>query len=146
MERDNVENMYTEASQELQEAQDRCRRWDAEIASCRDRMRELQQQGNDRLRAYGPSMPRVLQAIEDYDRQGRWRGRKPLGPLGIYRSLTAWDLVSYHAIHSGLYVKLLREDYASVIETLLGTALNAFVVDNQQDLLSLQEVLDRCQW
>ncbi|KAF2219894.1 hypothetical protein BDZ85DRAFT_36369 [Elsinoe ampelina] len=73
-------------------------------------LQELRNEQRPRTRAYHESLQRLLQAIQ------RERGfrEKPIGPLG------------YH-------VKLKNPDWSSVIESVFGGVLNAFVVTNAHD-------------
>ncbi|KND02887.1 DNA repair protein SMC6 [Spizellomyces punctatus DAOM BR117] len=125
LERDRVETAHGEATDRLREAQGRLRRFDADIRSCQERISGLSRQRTDRLAAFGPTMGNVVRMVEEYEQQGRWTGRKPIGPLG-------------------LHVKVLQDDFARVIESLLGNTLNSMAVENQEDLLTMQSILDRC--
>ncbi|KAJ3155633.1 Structural maintenance of chromosomes protein 6 [Geranomyces variabilis] len=98
---------------------------DAERISCQDKIRNLRSRDTDDVQAYGTGMRQTLQMIEQFEQQGRWRGPKPVGPIG-------------------LHVRLLEQDFARTIETVLGGALNSFVVETQEDLLLLQrEILNK---
>jgi hypothetical protein len=75
--------------------------------------------GKDGAAIYGRNMPQVLQQI------GRiqWRGRKPVGPLG-------------------LHVKLKDQLWARTLRVGLGAALGSFAVTNNQDRATLRQILD----
>ena len=42
----------------------------------------MKRQKNEKLSAFGHSMHLVVRDIEQAEREGRWRGRKPVGPIG----------------------------------------------------------------
>ncbi|KAI9106206.1 P-loop containing nucleoside triphosphate hydrolase protein, partial [Phlyctochytrium arcticum] len=126
IEGERIGEAHREAEMKYREARNQLRQFDGDIQSCRERITNLSRQQGNKLTAFGgPSIPRVVEMINDYQRQGKWRGQKPMGPLGVH-------------------VKLLRQEYASVIETLLGGTLNSFAVDNHQDLMTLKGILDQC--
>lgn len=69
--------------------------------------------------AYGPRIPEVLNAI---NQEGGWR-EKPIGPIGRH-------------------VKLERPEYARVLESFFGPALNAFIVTNHEDAAKMRRIRD----
>lgn len=72
----------------------------------------------NRITAYGPTMPRVLEAIR---RERRWKD-KPLGPIG-------------------LHIRLRDMRWAPLVEAVLGDVLNAFCVTNHADRELLSTIL-----
>ncbi|KAJ3116400.1 Structural maintenance of chromosomes protein 6 [Phlyctochytrium bullatum] len=82
--------------------------------------------GNDRYAAFNRSTASILRAIDDVDARRGWKGQKPAGPVGIY-------------------CKLKRQEYSSVIETVLGNNLNAYVLTDSRDTKTLQEIFKRNQ-
>ena len=90
-------------------------------------IQHLQRQKTDRLLAYGRDMPRVIQAIKEYEKQGKWKGATPIGPFG-------------------LHVRVKDKKYTSIVETLLGSSLSGLGVDNQQDLRLLSSILKKYGW
>ncbi|KAL7312252.1 Structural maintenance of chromosomes protein 6 [Mucor circinelloides] len=81
--------------------------------------RDLESQRGDRMMAYGVRMPQVLEAIR---RETRWEKRKPVGPFGAT-------------------LELLKPEFANVLEGVLNTALNAFVVETFRDRDTLVQIL-----
>jgi phage shock protein A len=53
------------------------------IRKTSENISNLKSQKSEKLNAYGKSMHLVMREIEQADNSGRWRGRKPVGPLGI---------------------------------------------------------------
>lgn len=78
-----------------------------EIQTRKTSIEKLTREKNDKLISYGQEMRDVLRAIDDYDRQGKWRGRKPIGPFGQYIEL-----------------KQDCKEYGKVIESHLNNTLN----------------------
>lgn len=68
---------------------------------------------------YGQAMPRVLRAIES----ARWKGAKPVGPLG-------------------LYVRLKDNRWADALRMGIGSQLGGFAVTDYQDRTTLRKILD----
>ncbi|KAI9009802.1 P-loop containing nucleoside triphosphate hydrolase protein [Gaertneriomyces semiglobifer] len=95
-----------------------------EVRGCESRVRDARtQQGNDQLSAYGPRYAQAQRTIDEYTRQRRWRGRPPIGPLGQH-------------------IKLVREEFAQTIESLLNGLIPAYLVETQEDLNLLKGVLN----
>jgi chromosome segregation ATPase len=80
----------------------------------------MKSQKSDGLRAFGNSIPQVLQAIE---RENRWKS-KPVGPFGNF-------------------VKLKDPVWVDTIESYLGMSLNAFLVENFEDQRILSDILSK---
>ncbi|KAF9362198.1 Structural maintenance of chromosomes protein 6 [Mortierella sp. NVP85] len=95
-----------------------------ELQETKERIRQLDDQKQNSLRAFGPSMPEVLQAIQEVTERGGWRGIAPVGPLGRH-------------------VKLHEQRWAPVIESALGNVLNAFAVTTDVDRTTLFGILRR---
>ncbi|KAK4520474.1 uncharacterized protein ATC70_007986 [Mucor velutinosus] len=81
--------------------------------------RDMEHQRGDRMRAYGPRMPEVLQSIR---RETRWEKRRPVGPFGAT-------------------LELLKPEFATVLEGVLNNSLNAFVVETFKDRETLDKIL-----
>ncbi|KAL9549784.1 hypothetical protein MBANPS3_005045 [Mucor bainieri] len=81
--------------------------------------RDMEAQRGDRMRAYGPKMPNVLEAIH---KETRWEKRKPVGPFGAT-------------------LELLKPEFATVLEGVLNSSLNAFVVESFNDRELLVKIL-----
>ncbi len=45
-------------------------------------IQQLERQRKDRLHAYGREMPRVIETIQEFTRQRKWKGKPPIGPFG----------------------------------------------------------------
>ncbi|KAJ3163667.1 Structural maintenance of chromosomes protein 6 [Geranomyces michiganensis] len=124
-ERDANGRLVEEAQNEQADAKRTLSNMNAERASCEEKIRNLRASNTDNLQSYGAGMRKTLDMIEDFEQKGRWRGPKPVGPIG-------------------LHVRLLEQHFARTIETVLGGALNSFVVETQEDLLLLQrEIFNR---
>ncbi|KAJ8329746.1 Structural maintenance of chromosomes protein 6 [Batrachochytrium dendrobatidis] len=95
------------------------------LARSEDRLKQLHDQKVNKLRMFGERMPEIVRMINEYDRNGRWRGKKPIGPLGMY-------------------VQLEREEFSYVVESLLSSSLSAMVVDNHDDMRLMQDIAKKC--
>ena len=84
-------------------------------------IRQLEEQGNNRFKAFGGNnvIP-LLRAIEGH----QWRGNVPIGPFGIH-----------------LKVKPEFSRWSNVIDSVLGLSLNGYGVTHQDDLKVLQKML-----
>ncbi|KAF9968831.1 Structural maintenance of chromosomes protein 6 [Mortierella alpina] len=96
----------------------------AELNDTKTRIRQLRDQKDNALKAFGPSIPDVLRDIEQVTNKGGWRGEQPVGPLGRH-------------------VKLRDQTWVSVIESALGGVLNAFAVTTDADRSTLFGILKR---
>ncbi|RHZ75652.1 hypothetical protein Glove_212g65 [Diversispora epigaea] len=81
---------------------------------------QLEDQKINRLKAFGPSIPDVLQAI---DQVNSWH-RKPIGPFGKY-------------------VSLKMPEWCNTLESVLNTALTAFAVCDYHDQKLLADIMKR---
>ena len=95
----------------------------------RDMERLSEPQSQNPYAAYGgreggQSVQKVLRDIEQYAREGRWRGYRPIGPFG-------------------LHVKLKRSEYQNIIETLLNDTLNAMGVETLEDADLLRSIMKK---
>jgi chromosome segregation ATPase len=97
----------TARERETAAGRDRLRTRVAEAQTLQDRLRSAR--GN-RLAAYGPNIPQLMQSIE---REKGWR-QKPVGPIGVH-------------------LKLKDMEWAPVLESVIGNTLNAFCVTNHHD-------------
>ncbi|CAO3572775.1 unnamed protein product [Mortierella alpina] len=96
----------------------------AELNDTKTRIRQLRDQKDNALKAFGPSIPDVLRDIEQVTNNRGWRGEPPVGPLGRH-------------------VKLRDQTWAAVIESALGGVLNAFAVTTDADRSTLFGILKR---
>ncbi|KAI0121623.1 P-loop containing nucleoside triphosphate hydrolase protein [Xylariales sp. AK1849] len=91
-----------------------------EINVVEARIRTLSQKHQDPLAAYDPKMPQLLKLIQA-DREFR---QKPIGPLG-------------------LHIQLMKPEWSSTLEKMLGASLDAFIVSDPVDQRRLFKYLDR---
>ncbi|KAJ1541107.1 Structural maintenance of chromosomes protein 6 [Nowakowskiella sp. JEL0078] len=87
----------------------------------REAINSLRQQQDNRLAAFGSKMPQLIAKVKEYTRMGRWIGKEPIGPIGMF-------------------IKIKEPVYSKIIEYLIGSSLSAMIVDNQQDLKALQQI------
>ncbi|KAG0046118.1 Structural maintenance of chromosomes protein 6 [Gryganskiella cystojenkinii] len=88
------------------------------------RIKNLNAQKENALRAFGPMIPDVLRDIDNVTQRGGWRGEIPVGPLGRH-------------------VRLREEMWAPTLESALGGVLNAFAVTEDADRQTLLGILKR---
>ena len=105
-----------------------------QIRSLENNLQSLSQQKIDKLRAFGKDMPDVIRTIRQFEKEGRWRGRMPIGPFGVLQLLI--DRI-------GMHIKVLDKKFNKVIETVLGHTLSGLGVETHEDLKLLQQILDR---
>ncbi|RKO86787.1 P-loop containing nucleoside triphosphate hydrolase protein, partial [Blyttiomyces helicus] len=98
-----------------------------EVLNLSNRVQALESQRSTSATVFGQQIPRVLAAIEAYDRQGRWKGSKPIGPLGMF-------------------VKIQQPVFAQVVETLIASTMEAFAVDTVEDQDLLNDILRQNNW
>ncbi|KAF7883857.1 hypothetical protein EAF00_011169 [Botryotinia globosa] len=89
-----------------------------EVESCRNRLREMQNERPDRIRIFDQKMPELLRRIE----QDQGFLQKPVGPIG-------------------LHVKLRDPKWSDILEVTFGNALNSFAVTNKADQNRLQKII-----
>jgi chromosome segregation ATPase len=95
-----------------------------DIHRMRDNIGALRNQSGDQLSRFGAHVRQILEEIDRYESQRKWRGSKPIGPFGRY-------------------VKLLNQRFGTVIESALDKNLNAFSVDNHEDYHLLRSILSK---
>ncbi|KAG5518156.1 hypothetical protein PMAC_003342 [Pneumocystis sp. 'macacae'] len=86
-----------------------------------DQLMSFQQAKKDRLAAFHPRMPILVQAIEQETRFFSI----PIGPFGKF-------------------IEVLKPEWLSVLETFFGTTLNAFLVKNTEDEKVLRNIMQKC--
>lgn len=125
---DDVEKQQAKLSQQEEESRRRkdemeveLRRTERERNEVEKAIKDMQSQKENRLRAFGHSMPELVERISQ---ENRWRGRTPVGPFGRY-------------------IKLERPEFANVLESTIGRLLNNFVVETFEDKRLLSQMLDR---
>lgn len=67
---------------QFKESQEQIRRLQEEIRRTETNIKQMQNQKRNRLAAFGDKMPQVIAEIERLANQGKWKGAKPIGPLG----------------------------------------------------------------
>ncbi|KAI0317517.1 P-loop containing nucleoside triphosphate hydrolase protein [Amylostereum chailletii] len=89
-----------------------------ECEELKTQINNLKSEQNNSLAPYGKNMQAVLEAIA----RTQWRGRKPVGPLG-------------------LYVKVRDQGWADLMRNVLGTVMSAFAVTDTHDAQTLRNLL-----
>ena len=119
-----IENAVNEAQDKVRNARGR----DLEdknkaVQAAINMLERLRNDQGQQARAYPPPIHNVLRQIKNE------RGfiQPPVGPMGMH-------------------VRLLKPEWASIIETTCGGQLNAFVVQNNQDLKLLSRILRQQNW
>lgn len=123
-------NEYRTAEQELRTlnqglsaAVDEQKRQRNKVAELDTLIARLNSTRSNRIMAFGQSIPQLLQAINN---ETRWK-KKPVGPLG-------------------LHLELKDQKWAPVLESVIGTTLDAFSVTNHDDRRLLTELMRRTRW
>jgi chromosome segregation ATPase len=100
---------------------------DAKMAQAREELDRAKGRLNNLAREQGRKFAgypdKMEQLVRDIERETRWRA-KPVGPFG-------------------LHVKLIKSEWASIIETTLGGSLNAFAVTCADDQRLLAQILKK---
>ncbi|KIV96661.1 hypothetical protein PV10_00499 [Exophiala mesophila] len=113
---EDARKFMNEAKEAKMAQQERC-------SQQRDILRQMQQNRNSLEAAFHPNMPNLLRALS------RTTGfqQKPIGPLGKH-------------------VKLLKQEWSSILEKSFGSSLNAFLVSNKRDEKLLSDIMrqQRC--
>lgn len=113
---DDARRSMTEANEAKMAKQERCNQQ-------KEILRQMQQNRNSLEAAFHPNMPNLLRALN------RTTGfqQKPIGPLGKH-------------------VKLLKQEWSSILERSFGSSLNAFLVTNKRDERLLSDIMrqQRC--
>ncbi|CCJ28575.1 unnamed protein product [Pneumocystis jirovecii] len=86
-----------------------------------DQLISFQQAKKNRLAAFHPRMPILVQAIEQETRFSS----VPIGPFGKF-------------------IDVLKPEWSFVLETFFGTTLNAFLVNNTKDEKILRNIMQKC--
>ncbi|KAF9990791.1 Structural maintenance of chromosomes protein 6 [Mortierella antarctica] len=118
------EQQADEGRNRLEQHSNTVNRTKAEMNETKTRIKQLRDQKDNALKAFGPTIPDVLRDIEQVTNKRGWRGEPPVGPLGRH-------------------VKLRDQTWAQVIESALGAVLNAFAVTTDADRSTLFGILKR---
>lgn len=94
-----------------------------EVQQCEYRLNSMIKDRGQQRGAYHPSMPRLLNAIEQ---DGDFL-QKPIGPVGNH-------------------IRLLKPLWSSVLEKSFGGALNSFIVTSKQDQSRLSALMQKIGW
>jgi len=89
-----------------------------DVTNLKKKLADLNNRRPNPLAGYDGNFQRLLQAIQ----QDSGFSEKPVGPMG-------------------LHVKLLSPEWSDILESVLGNALNGFVVTNKQDQVRLQALM-----
>lgn len=54
-----------------------------EIDNLKASINKLNSQKKNRVKAFHDSYPEILRIVEEYDKAGKWKEGKPVGPFGI---------------------------------------------------------------
>ena len=99
----------------LKSVEDQVREVSNQCHGIQNQIRELQSQGDNSLRMFGPKCEAVLQRVTQAQRRGQFRG-KVIGPIGKYLKISPG-----------------KDRYAAVAEKALQIGLDRFIVTNKQD-------------
>ncbi|KAK5653541.1 hypothetical protein OQA88_8800 [Cercophora sp. LCS_1] len=91
-----------------------------QIGDVQEKISSAQSGGANKFSPYEPGMPRLVKMIEQ---ESRFQ-TKPIGPLG-------------------LHVRLLKAEWSPVLESLIGSSLNGFIVTNHRDRKLLEQCIER---
>jgi chromosome segregation ATPase len=94
------------------------------FSQAKTRLGELERSKSSTLSIFHQNMPQVIAAIKQ--NQNKFSD-PPVGPLG-------------------LHVKVIKEQWASICETLFGKNLNGFLVTNHHDRTTLRKILIDKRW
>ena len=108
-------NKYEGGKRGLKSLEDQVREVSNQCHGIQNQVRELQSQGDNSLRMFGPKCEAVLQRVTQAQRRGQFRG-KVIGPVGKYLKISPG-----------------KERYAAVAEKALQIGLDRFIVTNKQD-------------
>lgn len=94
---------------------------DRSLKVLRDQLLSFENAKKDRLTAFHPRMPILIQAIEQENKFTS----VPIGPFGKF-------------------VQVLKPEWLFILETFFGTTLNAFLVKNTEDEKILKNLMQKC--
>ncbi|KAI0475119.1 P-loop containing nucleoside triphosphate hydrolase protein [Xylariaceae sp. FL0804] len=117
---EHLQNEQRESDGEAKEARERLEQKRKDVLAAQTRLRNLSQNRSDPWAGFEAQVPRLVQDIE---RDGGFR-QKPIGPLGMHIQLT-------------------KPKWMPIIEAILGTALNGFIVGSRADQVKLSGLMDR---
>lgn len=94
------------------------------LMQAKNRLSELERSKKETLTVFHKNMPAALAAIK---RQEQGFKEMPIGPLGVS-------------------VKIIKEEWAGILETLFGRNLNGFLVFHPEDRDKLRNILRQTGW
>ncbi|KAI9019736.1 hypothetical protein DFJ74DRAFT_135420 [Hyaloraphidium curvatum] len=106
---------------ELRAAEDERARLVDEIQRLENNLRAAKPTNDDEFSMFGTG---VTKAVREIERETRWRGQRPIGPLGRH-------------------VRLMDPEWKRVIEGNLNQSLNAFIVETKHDEDLLRSIFRR---
>jgi chromosome segregation ATPase len=121
IEQETLEREATQEQKKRQELYHEKAEYGRRLKDAKDLIDKLRSQRGNSMKAYGPKMPEVLDAIR---RESRWLKRRPVGPFGSTLSL-------------------LKPQFGDTLESVLKNSLNAFVVETFEDKNLLFSILER---
>ena len=92
------------------------------VDSLNDRLDGLRRSSQNVLLAFDQNMERLVRAIDNHDRNGRWR-QKPIGPLG--RTM-----------------RLKYKEWSDIVENFWGRQINGFLVTDYEDKRLLLKLIE----
>ncbi|KAJ3416307.1 Structural maintenance of chromosomes protein 6 [Chytridiales sp. JEL 0842] len=93
----------------------------SKIADDERYLRNIQAAKDNRLRAFPINIQRIVQAIEQIEHQGKWKGKKPIGPCGALMTVN-------------------KPEFSKVIHSILSSDLNSFICFDHDDAKSLRDL------
>eukprot|EP00842_Homolaphlyctis_polyrhiza_P006978 jgi/Hompol1/86/HPOL_004267-RA len=139
--RDQMSTRSMALDRERHQIEENLRQAEHQLKSKQSQIRSIHSHRANEMSKYGDRIPELIHRIKEYESRGKWRGRTPLGPLGM--PCLRFDVVYNGSVSNtiaGLFIELQREDYADIIETLLASSLASFVVETYEDMKLLQEL------
>ncbi|KAF9524403.1 P-loop containing nucleoside triphosphate hydrolase protein [Crepidotus variabilis] len=100
---------------------------DADLLDGYNKLKEMIASRGDPLTVFGKNVGKVLNAIEEENKKGGWKGAKPIGPLGMYVELCLTEEEN--------------RKYAEVLRQLIGYLLRAWAVQDARDLTKMRAIL-----
>ena len=119
-----LENELQKAETDVKSAYAPVARARADVEQAELRLGNLTQAGKAADFRFGEKMPVLMRALQQHKRSFR---RFPVGPIGSY-------------------VRLLRPEWSSVLETALGGQLSSFIVTSKSDMNALSNIMQKVNW
>jgi chromosome segregation ATPase len=97
-----------------------------EIDLINSSINKLKSQKKNRVRAFHDNYPEILKTIDEYDRAGKWKEGKPIGPFGMY-----------------ITIKNNYKRWSKIIETVLKNFVSSMGVFSHSDRKLMQSILTK---